>query len=619
MPEPAPAEVPSGGPGASVVVVGSSPDDIRVTLDAIARAGVDGAELIVVAPDPLEVDGATAVCSPDGAGPLLGANQGADVAAGEVIVIVAAGVRVREGWLAGLLAPFADPVVGVAGPKVLGAQGLVEAAGLVVGSDGAVSAPGRGRAGDDPAVGAACPVDALSGVCLAVRATVWHHLGGFDARYVPAGGEDLDLCFGARAAGWAVWYAPAAEVDVGGAGLAWEAGRERFVAKWRTVLDAQEPPGWPRPPNPDRSGRAVGLLRPGGRRTLPSGRPIAVVTADPGDGPASGLAGGSERLLERARSVAAVLRAAGRTVDLVPAARLAGVEPGCDVWAVGLGAVERVAVAVQAARADVTVVADLPSVRSAALRQRVEHGEAWDGADGAELGRAAALARWDLEMADAVVPTSQAAAVRLRAVVPGAAVHVVPLASPVGPRRSLPGRGRPSLVVRVDASDEEDVIAARWLLEEVVPRVQLTFADLATTVVGDPTRGEVRQLAGPGVRLAGAVTFDAMSLPVTLAVGAWRAASGMQPWVVEALAWGIPLVTTPAGAEGVPLVAGRDAVVVDDADGMARSVLELITDHARWASLSESGQAVVRAHLEPAVVASGLAALLQPAAARPGH
>jgi hypothetical protein len=47
-------------------------------------------------------------------------------------------------------------------------------------------------------------------------------------------------------------------------------------------------------------------------------------------------------------------------------------------------------------------------------------------------------------------------------------------------------------------------------------------------------------------------------------------------------------------------------------------VLELITDHARWASLSESGQAVVRAHLEPAVVASGLAALLQPGAVRSG-
>ena len=614
MPEPAPAEVPSGGPAVSVVVVGSAPDDIRVTLDAIARAGASGAELIVVAPDPVDVEGATVVCTPDGAGPLLGANQGADVATGEVIVVLAAGVRVRPGWLPGLLASFADPAVGVTGPKVLGPQGLVEAAGLVVGSDGAVSAAGRGRAGDDPSVGAPCAVDGLSGVCLAVRAAVWHHLGGFDARYAPAGAEDLDLCFGARAAGWAVWYAPASEVDVGGAGLSWEAGRERFVAKWRAVLDAQEPPGWPRPADPDRSCRAVGLLRPGGRRGLPSGRPVAVVAADPGG--ASGVAGGSERLTERARSVAGVLRAAGRTVDLVPVERLGDVGPGCDVWAVGPGAIERVAVAVQGARSGVTVVADLPSVRSAALRQRVERGEAWDAADGAAIGRAEAIERWVLELADAVVTTSAAAAVRLRAVLPGASVHVVPLASPVGPRRSLPGRGRPSLVIRVDPSDEEDVIGARWLLEEVVPRVQLTFSDLGTTVVGDPARPETRQLAGPGVRLAGAVTFDAMSLPVTVAVGAWRAGSGMQPWTVEALAWGIPLVTTPAGAEGVPLVAGRDAVVVDDADGMARSVLELITDHARWASLSESGQAVVRAHLEPAVVASGLIGPLQPKAAR---
>jgi hypothetical protein len=611
----------------SVVVVGSSTGDIGATLDALGRAGATDAELIVVAPDPMDVDGATVVCTQEGAGPLLGANHGAEFAAGELLVILTAGVRVRAGWLAALLAPFADPTVGVTGPTLLGPGGEVVAGGLAVGSDGTVSTPGRGRFGDDPSgddppggVGPGsgpCPVDAVSGACLAVRAEVWHQLGGFDARYAPAGGEDLDLCFAARAAGWTVCYAPAAEVDAGPAQLVWAVGRERFVAKWRAVLEAQEPPGWPWPASPDRSRRAVGLPRPGGRGTLAAGRPIAVVAADPGRGPGpGGPAAGSERLVERARSVAGVLRAAGRTVDLVAEAQLADLGPGCDVWAVGLGAVERVAVAVRRTRADRVVVADLPSVRSAALRQRAERGEAWDLADGGEVGRAEAIERWVLGLADAVVTTSAAAAVRLRAVAPGAAVHVVPLASPVGPRRSLPGRGRPSLVVRVDAADEEDVIGARWLLKEVVPRVQLTFTDLGTTVVGDATRREIRQLAGPGVRLAGAVTFDAMSLPVTVAVGPWRAGSGMQPWTVEALAWGIPLVTTTAGAEGVPLVAGRDAVVVDDADAMARAVLELVTDHARWASLSESGQAVVRAHLQPGAVASGLSDLLPPLPAR---
>jgi hypothetical protein len=577
-------------PDASVVVVGASADELWPTLETM-RATATAAELIVVAPDVLDAVGATAVCSSEGSGSLLGANQGADMADGQVIVIVSAGVRVRPGWITGLLAAFADPTVGVVGPKLLGPDGRVVAAGLVVRGDGAVEPFGVGLDADERAVDTPHPVDAVSGVCVAVRGVLWQDLGGFDARFAPAGGEDLDLCFAARAAGWQVRYEPTAAVEVDGTGLSWDAGRERFASKWRAALADQEPPGWPMPVSADRSRRAVELRRPRHRRTPPAGRPIAVVgpTRDGG------------RLADRARSLAAVLRAAGRTVDIVDLSRSPALPADADVWAVGCEAIERIAVAVRPARPDVVIVADMPSVRSAVLRQRAGSPH---GPQAAEIEAAEDTERWALGLADLVTTTSTPAATRLQAVVPGAAVHVIPLASSVGPPCPLPGRGQPTLVVRVDAADDNDVAGARWLLREVVARVQLTFTELTTAIVGDATRPEVRHLAGPGVRFVTGARFDPTTVPVTVAVGPWRWASGMHPWTVEALARGIPLVTTRAGAEGVPLVSGRDAVLIDDADGMARAVVGLITDHARWASLSAAGQAVVGAHLDPAVIAS---------------
>lgn len=44
------------------------------------------------------------------------------------------------------------------------------------------------------------PVPAVTGACMLLERALWHELGGFDEAYIN-GGEDIDLCFKARAAG----------------------------------------------------------------------------------------------------------------------------------------------------------------------------------------------------------------------------------------------------------------------------------------------------------------------------------------------------------------------------------------------------------------------------------
>jgi sugar transferase (PEP-CTERM/EpsH1 system associated) len=57
-----------------------------------------------------------------------------------------------------------------------------------------------------------------------------------------------------------------------------------------------------------------------------------------------------------------------------------------------------------------------------------------------------------------------------------------------------------------------------------------------------------------------------------------RSGSGMQTKILEAMAMGVPVVTTSMGFEALDATAGRDIVVADDANVFAQEVIKLLKD-----------------------------------------
>jgi len=66
-----------------------------------------------------------------------------------------------------------------------------------------------------------------------------------------------------------------------------------------------------------------------------------------------------------------------------------------------------------------------------------------------------------------------------------------------------------------------------------------------------------------------------------------RYGAGMKGKIGQSMAFGLPVVTTAVGAEGIGLVDGENALISDDPRTFAEAVIRLYTDELLWAKISE--------------------------------
>jgi glycosyltransferase involved in cell wall biosynthesis len=68
----------------------------------------------------------------------------------------------------------------------------------------------------------------------------------------------------------------------------------------------------------------------------------------------------------------------------------------------------------------------------------------------------------------------------------------------------------------------------------------------------------------------------------------------MKVKVLDAMARGIPTVTTRVGAEGIDVENGRELLVADDPAQMAAQIDDLLANPALWQQLQSSSRALIR-------------------------
>jgi polysaccharide biosynthesis protein PslH len=140
-----------------------------------------------------------------------------------------------------------------------------------------------------------------------------------------------------------------------------------------------------------------------------------------------------------------------------------------------------------------------------------------------------------------------------------------------------------------------NVDALEYFCGEVWDRVCARVREARLTVVGAGATDEVaRHGSREGITVAGAVS-DVLPYYQShgVLVAPIRAGSGTRLKILEAMACGLPVVSSSLGAEGIDCVPGRHILVADTPAAFAEAVGALTQDRALWFRLAAEGRRLV--------------------------
>lgn len=149
--------------------------------------------------------------------------------------------------------------------------------------------------------------------------------------------------------------------------------------------------------------------------------------------------------------------------------------------------------------------------------------------------------------------------------------------------------------------------AVLFFCRHVLPLMRRSLPDVTVTIAGDAPPKEVLALSSAGITVTGWVPHVEPYLAShCVSIAPLRFGAGLKGKIVEAMAAGLPVVTTSVGAEGMELVHGRTALIADSPEAFAGATVRLCTDQDLHARLSRNSLEHARARWDPSKVAPRL-------------
>ncbi|MCC7300159.1 MAG: glycosyltransferase [Verrucomicrobia bacterium] len=177
------------------------------------------------------------------------------------------------------------------------------------------------------------------------------------------------------------------------------------------------------------------------------------------------------------------------------------------------------------------------------------------------------------------------------------AVSVVPSGIDVNYIQALPPVPKEPIILLTGFMDDpanEDSV--EWFYNHVWPQLSSRHPDVKFYIVGAGVGPRIRKLANKDSRIV--VTGEVDDLRpyrnrARVFVSPVRLGSGMRLKVLEAMAGGLPVVSTSLGMAGIDAQTGVNCLVADTPELFTQSVEWLLTDHALAERMAQAGRELV--------------------------
>jgi polysaccharide biosynthesis protein PslH len=165
-----------------------------------------------------------------------------------------------------------------------------------------------------------------------------------------------------------------------------------------------------------------------------------------------------------------------------------------------------------------------------------------------------------------------------------------------------------TLVVSGKMSYHANITMTLHLVNNIMPKVWDKRPDVRVCIVGkDPARELLALTSNPAITVTGTVDDIRPYLKRgTIAVVPITYGAGIQNKVLEAMACGTPVVSTPLAVSAVNVRHGKDLLVAEGPDDFARDVLCLLEDSNLRKRIGEAGRRFVKENHEWSGIATRL-------------